>query len=59
MRVGHLRLHDPEGARFRIRDAKTERGVAEVQMSPDLVEAVVEHLDNHWVAVREARSRRP
>jgi integrase len=45
MRIGHMRLHDPAGARFRIPDAKTETGVREVQMSPDLVEAVVEHLD--------------
>jgi integrase len=45
LKIGHLRLHDPEGARFRIPDAKTESGVREVQMSPDLVEAVVEHLD--------------
>jgi integrase len=45
MRVGHVRLHDPEGARFRIPDAKTETGIREVQMSPDLVEAVIEHID--------------
>jgi integrase len=45
LKIGHLRLHDPEGARFRIPDAKTESGVREVQMSPDLVEAVVEHLE--------------
>jgi integrase len=45
LKIGHLRLHDLEGARFRIPDSKTESGVREVQMSPDLVEAVVEHLD--------------
>jgi integrase len=45
LRLRDVRLHDPDGARFRIRDAKTEVGVREVQMSPDLVEAVVEHLD--------------
>jgi integrase len=45
LRVRDVRLHDPDGARFRIRDSKTEAGVREVQMSPDLVEAVVEHLD--------------
>jgi integrase len=45
MRIGHLRLHDPDGARFRIPDAKTDTGIREVQMSPDLVEAVIEHLD--------------
>ncbi len=45
LKVGQVRLHDPEGARLRIPDSKTETGVREVQMSPDLVEAVVEHLD--------------
>jgi len=40
-----MRLHDPDGARFRIPDSKTETGIREVQMTPDLVEAVVEHLD--------------
>jgi integrase len=45
LRIGHLRLHDPEGARFRIPDAKTDTGIREVQMSPDLVRAVVEHID--------------
>jgi integrase len=45
LKIGFVRLHDPDGARFRIPDAKTERGVREVQMSPDLVEAVIEHLD--------------
>jgi integrase len=45
LRLRDVRLHDPEGARFRIRGAKTEAGVREVQMTPDLVEAFVEHLD--------------
>ena len=45
LRVRDVRLHDPDGARFHIRDSKTEAGVREVQMSPDLVEAIVEHLD--------------
>jgi integrase len=45
MRIGHVRLHDPNGARIRIPDAKTETGVREVQVSPDLVEAIIEHLD--------------
>jgi integrase len=45
LRISHVRLHDPEGARFRIPDAKTETGIREVQMSPDLVEAVIEHLN--------------
>ena len=45
MRIGHVRVHDVDGARFRIPDAKTETGIREVQMSPDLVETVVEHID--------------
>ena len=35
----------PGRRRFHIRDAKTEAGVREVQMTPDLVEAIVEHID--------------
>jgi hypothetical protein len=45
MKIGHVRLHDPDGARFQIPDSKTETGIREVQMSPDLAAAVVEHLD--------------
>lgn len=45
LRIGQVRLHDPDGARFRIPDSKTEAGIREVQMTPELVEAVVEHLD--------------
>lgn len=45
LRLRDVRLHDPDGARFRIPDAKTQAGIREVQMSPDLVEAFVEHLD--------------
>jgi hypothetical protein len=45
LKIGQVRLQDPDGARFRIPDAKTETGIREVQMSPDLVEVVVEHLD--------------
>jgi integrase len=45
LRLRDVRLHDPDGARFRIRDSKTDAGVREVQMTPDLVEACVEHLD--------------
>jgi integrase len=45
IKIGHVRLHDPNGARFHIPDAKTETGIREVQMSPDLAETVVEHID--------------
>ena len=45
LRIRHVRLHDPAGARFHIPDAKTEAGIRVVEMSPDLAEAFVEHLD--------------
>jgi integrase len=45
LRLGQVRVHDPNGARFLITDAKTETGIREVQLTPDLVEAVVEHID--------------
>jgi integrase len=45
LRLRDVRLHGPDGARFHIRDAKTDAGVREVQMTPDLVEAFVEHLE--------------
>ncbi len=40
-----MRLHDPDGARFHIRSAKTQTGIREVQMTPALVQALVEHRD--------------
>jgi integrase len=45
LKIGQLRLHDPDGAHFNIPDAKTHTGIREVQMTPDLVEAVIEHID--------------
>ena len=45
MRIRHLRLHDPAGARFHVPDAKTEAGIREVQISPELVDHLVGHLD--------------
>jgi len=45
IRIGHLRLHDPEGARFRIPDAKTETGIRIVEVSPDLAEVLILHID--------------
>lgn len=44
LRIGQVRLHNPNAARFYIQDSKTETGIREVQMSPHLVEAVIEHL---------------
>jgi integrase len=45
LRLRDVRLHDPDGARFQIRGAKTDAGIREVQMTPALVEAFVEHRD--------------
>jgi len=44
-RIRHVRLHDPGGARFHVPDSKTETGIRIVEMSPDLAEAFVDHLD--------------
>jgi integrase len=45
LKLAQVRVHDPRRARFIITDAKTETGIREVQVSPDLVEAVIEHID--------------
>ncbi len=45
IKIGHMRLHGRDGARFDIPDAKTEKGIREVQMTPDLAEAVSEHIE--------------
>ena len=44
-RIGELRLDAATGAHFRIPDAKTEAGIREVQVSPDLRDELVAHLD--------------
>lgn len=45
LKVGRVRLHDPEGARLRIVDAKTEAGERIVVVTPDLCEVIIEHID--------------
>lgn len=45
LRIGRVRLHDRDGARLRIVDAKTEAGERIVELTPDLAEVVVEHID--------------
>jgi integrase len=44
LRIGQVRLHGSDGGRFQILDAKTETGIREVQMTPDLAAAVSEHV---------------
>lgn len=45
LKIGHIRLHDPNGARIRVVDAKTEAGERIVVLTPDAAEVVVEHID--------------
>jgi integrase len=45
LKIGLVRLHDPDGARLHILDAKTEAGVRIVEITPELAEVIVEHLD--------------
>jgi integrase len=45
LKIGKLRLHDPERAYFLVTDAKTETGIREVEMSPELVEVILTHID--------------
>jgi integrase len=45
LRIGHVRLHDPTGARFHIPDAKTVTGIRVVEMSPKLAAAFTAHLE--------------
>lgn len=44
LRIGQVRLHGSDGGRFQILDSKTETGIREVQMTPDLAAAVREHI---------------
>ncbi len=50
LRLRDVRLHSPAGARFHVRASKTDTGIREVQMSPALVEAFVDHLDRLYRA---------
>jgi len=45
MRIRDLRLRAASGAHFRIPDAKTDAGVREVHVSPDLLAELVAHVD--------------
>jgi integrase len=44
VRLRDVRLHDPDGSRFRIPDSKTQAGIREVQMTPDLADVLTTHL---------------
>jgi integrase len=45
LKLGQVRVHDRNGARLLVTDSKTETGIREIQISPDLVEVVIEHVD--------------
>jgi integrase len=45
LKIGQIRLHDPEGTRLRVVQAKTEAGERVVEVSPDLAEVIIEHID--------------
>jgi integrase len=45
IRIRDLRLHAASGAHFRIPDAKTEAGIRDVQVSSDLLDEIVGHID--------------
>ena len=45
LRIRHVRLHDPEGTRFQIPDAKTQTGVRSVEITPRLAKSFVAHLE--------------
>ena len=45
LKIGKVRLHDPEGARLRIVDAKTPAGERAVELTPESTEVIVEHID--------------
>jgi integrase len=45
LKIGDVRLHAAEGARFRIVDAKTEAGERVVEATPALTQVLIEHLD--------------
>ena len=45
LKIGKVRLHDPEGARLRIMDAKTEAGERVVEITPEQAEIIIEHID--------------
>ncbi len=44
LRIRDARLHDKTGSRFQIADAKTEAGIREVQVTPDLADVLTAHL---------------
>lgn len=44
LRMRDVRLHEQRGGRLHVLDAKTEAGVREVQLSPDLARELAEHV---------------
>ncbi|NLT05177.1 MAG: tyrosine-type recombinase/integrase [Solirubrobacterales bacterium] len=46
LRIGHIRLHNASGARFHITDSKTETGIRHIEITPDLTETLIIHIDH-------------
>ena len=44
IQIGHARLHDVNNARLDIPDSKTETGIRVLELSPELAEALIEHI---------------
>jgi hypothetical protein len=44
IQIGHARLHDINNARLDIPDSKTETGIRVLELSPELAEALIEHI---------------
>lgn len=45
LKIGRVRIHDAEGIKLRIVDAKTPAGERVVKGTPELAEVVIEHID--------------
>jgi integrase len=45
LKVRSVRLHDRSGQHFAVDDSKTETGIREVQISPDLGEILIAHIE--------------
>jgi integrase len=50
LHIADVRLHDPEGPRLHVTDSKTQAGIREVQLTPDLTAAIRRHLERLRVA---------
>ena len=59
IKIGHARLHDVNNARLEIPDSKTETGIRVLELSPELAEALVAHIDRLAKAGNDTRPTAP